>query len=102
MKTLCVIPARFASTRLPGKPLVKIGSKPMIELVYKQASKAKRIHQVIVATDDVRIESVVKDFGGIAVMTDPELPSGTDRVYQAVKNTETDIVINLQAEFCRL
>ena len=98
MKTLCVIPARFASTRLPGKPLVKIGGKPMIELVYKQASKAKMIQQVIVATDDVRIESVVKDFGGIAVMTDPELPSGTDRVYQAVKNTATDIVINLQGD----
>lgn len=98
MKTLCVIPARFASTRLPGKPLVKIGGKPMIELVYTQASKANRIDQVIVATDDVRIESVVKSFGGTAVMTDPELPSGTDRVYQVVKNTKTDIVINLQGD----
>ena len=98
MNTICVIPARYASTRLPGKPLKKIGDKPMIELVYKQALQTKNIDRVIVATDDDRIFNVVKDFGGTAVMTDPELPSGTDRVYEAIKNTDTDIVINLQGD----
>lgn len=98
MRTICVIPARYASTRLPGKPLKKIGGKPMIELVYKKALRAKNINQVIVATDDDRIFNVVKDFGGNAAMTDPGLPSGTDRVYEAIKNIQTDIVINLQGD----
>jgi len=98
VKTICVIPARFASTRLPGKPLANIGGKPMIERVYKQARRVKNIDEVIVATDDKRIFNVVENFGGTAVMTDEDIPSGTDRVYQAIKNKNIDVVINLQGD----
>ena len=75
MKVICVIPARFSSTRFPGKPLVEIGDKPMIERVYKQALAVKNINDVIVATDDERIFNVVENFGGRAVMTDSDIPS---------------------------
>lgn len=98
MTSVCVIPARFASSRLPGKPLAKIGNKPMIQWVYEQAVKADKIDRVIVATDHADIEKVVESFGGEVVMTDPELASGTDRVAAAVQKIDTDIVINLQGD----
>jgi 3-deoxy-manno-octulosonate cytidylyltransferase (CMP-KDO synthetase) len=98
VKTLCVIPARYASTRLPGKPLVKIGGSTMIERVYKRARQVKDIDEVIVATDDERILQTVEKFGGIAVMTDPALPSGTDRVYQAIREKNAGIIVNLQGD----
>jgi 3-deoxy-manno-octulosonate cytidylyltransferase (CMP-KDO synthetase) len=97
-----IIPARYASSRFPGKPLVMIGNKPMIQRVYDQASKA--IEMVWVATDDKRIFDVVSDFGGKAVMTSPDHLSGTDRCSEAVQKivTETgkkiDIVINIQGD----
>jgi len=78
-----IIPARYASTRFPGKPLIDIEGKSMIQRVYEQAKKAKCLSDVIVATDDVRILEHVKAFGGKAVMTQPNHPSGTDRCWEA-------------------
>ena len=98
MNSVCVIPARFASTRLPGKPLALIAGKPMIQWVYEQAVKAEQINRVIVATDHEKIAETVKSFGGEVVLTDPELASGTDRVAAAVQNIEADVVINLQGD----
>ncbi|HLP11141.1 MAG TPA: 3-deoxy-manno-octulosonate cytidylyltransferase [Flavobacteriales bacterium] len=100
MNIICIIPARFASTRFPGKPLVDIGGKSMIQRVYEQAQKAKGITKIIVATDDERIEKAVKKFGGNVVMTSPHHQSGTDRCAEVVKYTdeEFDIVINVQGD----
>lgn len=97
-----IIPARYASSRFPGKPLVMIGGKSMIERVYEQASKA--LDLVYVATDDIRIFDAVKNFGGKVVMTSSEHQSGTDRCAEAVMNisketgTRIDIVINIQGD----
>jgi 3-deoxy-manno-octulosonate cytidylyltransferase (CMP-KDO synthetase) len=97
-----IIPARYASARFPGKPLVLIGNKPMIQRVYEQARKTLDI--VWVATDDKRIFDAVSDFGGKAIMTSPNHLSGTDRCAEAVTkiNSETgkkiDIVINIQGD----
>ncbi len=98
MNVWCVIPARYGSTRFPGKPLALIGDKPMIQWVYEKALQAKSIDRVLVATDDRRILQTVQDFGGQAVMTPSELPSGTDRVAFAVKDEAVDVVINLQGD----
>jgi 3-deoxy-manno-octulosonate cytidylyltransferase (CMP-KDO synthetase) len=97
-----IIPARYASSRFPGKPLVMIGDKPMIQRVYDQASKAVAI--VYVATDDIRIFDAVNLFGGKAIMTSPDHMSGTDRCAEAVDKIfaatgyRTDIVINIQGD----
>ena len=98
MTSVCVIPARFASTRLPGKPLALIANKPMIQWVYEQAVKAEHIDRVIVATDHEKIEEAVESFGGEVVLTNPNLASGTDRVAAAVQNIDADVVINLQGD----
>ncbi len=98
MKTLCVIPARFGSSRFPGKPLALIGSKPMIQWVYENALQAESIDQVLVATDDERIVRTVESFGGRALLTPSELPSGTDRVAFIARNEEAEIIINLQGD----
>ncbi|MEO6851320.1 MAG: NTP transferase domain-containing protein, partial [Mucilaginibacter sp.] len=79
MRTLGIIPARYASTRFPGKPLVDIAGKSMIQRVYEQAKKCSLLSEVIVATDDARIFDHVAGFGGVAVMTSPDHQSGTDR-----------------------
>src|SRR5277367_2367436 len=79
-EVVVVIPARYASTRLPGKPLVLLGGKPMIQRVYERARLAKRAHRVIVATDDERIVAAVESFGGEARMTRPDHRTGTERV----------------------
>src|SRR5512133_2914893 len=83
-----IIPARYASSRFPGKPLVMIGNKPMIQRVYDQARKA--IEMVWVATDDKRIFDAVLNFGGKAVMTSPDHLSGTDRCAEAVQKIVTE------------
>ncbi len=98
MKTLAVIPARYASSRLPAKPLLKATGKYLIEHVYERAVSAKHIDQVIVATDDSRIESAVKSFGGKVMMTSPDHVSGTDRVAEVAQMHDADIIVNLQGD----
>jgi 3-deoxy-manno-octulosonate cytidylyltransferase (CMP-KDO synthetase) len=99
MKTLGIIPARYASTRFPGKPLVDIAGKSMIQRVYEQAKKCIDLSEVIVATDDDRIFKHVHDFGGRAVMTSPDHQSGTDRCAEvALKHSEYDVIINIQGD----
>lgn len=97
--TLIVIPSRLASTRLPNKPLALIQGKPMIQRVFEQAKKAK-IGEVVVATCCEEIASVIRNLGGNAIITDPSLSSGTDRVYAAVKqmNKRFDRIINVQGD----
>ncbi len=93
-----IIPARYASTRFPGKPLADIAGKSMIQRVYEQASKA--LDTVVVATDDQRIYDAVQAFGGKAAMTSDQHKSGTDRCYEALTKTEGnfDVVINIQGD----
>lgn len=102
MKIIGIIPARFESSRFPGKPLVEIDGKTIINRVYEQCQKAKSLKKVIVATDDQRIFDHVLSFGGEAVMTDPSHPSGTDRCAEAWRNvateTEFDYAINIQGD----
>jgi 3-deoxy-manno-octulosonate cytidylyltransferase (CMP-KDO synthetase) len=95
---LAVIPARFHSTRLPGKILADIAGKPMIEHVYRRASAASLVHAVIVATDDERIASAVRSFGGVAIMTRPDHVSGTDRIAEVVSRLACGIVVNVQGD----
>ncbi len=97
---LGIIPARYASSRFPGKPLVEINGVSMIERVYKEASKAKTLDYVVVATDDERIFEHVKAFGGNVVMTSSNHPSGTDRCYEAFKKVKGDFnyIINIQGD----
>lgn len=99
MKTLGIIPARYASTRFPGKPLVDIASKSMIQRVYEQAKKCAQLLEVIVATDDDRIFEHVRGFGGKAVMTSSAHQSGTDRCAEvAEKYPDYDAIINIQGD----
>lgn len=95
---VAVIPARYASSRFPGKPLAIIGGKMMIERVWLQVKKV--IDHVYIATDDVRIADAVKSFGGEVIMTSPEHKSGTDRINEAVKyiHKDIDVVINIQGD----
>ena len=96
---LIVIPARYASSRLPGKPLLEIGGKPVVQHVFERASEALP-GRVVVATDDDRILRAVESFGGRAVMTSPDHPSGTDRVWEAFGKCglEAEVVVNLQGD----
>lgn len=98
MKFIGIIPARYASTRFPGKPLADICGKTMIERVYRQVKKA--LDDVCVATDDNRIADAVKSFGGNVVMTSETHRSGTDRCYEAYLNTgsNADVIINIQGD----
>ena len=99
MKIAIIIPARFASTRLPGKPLIKVHGKPIIQWVYEKSKQSKLATSVIVATDDKRIYDAVKEFGGEAVMTADTHQSGSDRIAEVVKNMpEIDIVVNVQGD----
>ncbi len=99
MKAIGIIPARYASSRFQGKPLVDIRGKTMIHRVYEQAIQAQELDEVIIATDDVRIENEVHTFGGKCCMTDAALPSGTDRVAAVLKqNPDYDLVINIQGD----
>ncbi|XDD49777.1 3-deoxy-manno-octulosonate cytidylyltransferase [Leptospira sp. WS92.C1] len=98
-KILGVIPARYASSRFPGKPLAKIGDKTMIEWTYRNASLSNTLSELVVATDDDRIHKVVQDFGGKSVMTKVDHPSGTDRIIEvAEKFTDYPIIINIQGD----
>ncbi len=99
-KNIGVIPARYASTRFPGKPLVEIKGKSMIQRVYEQASKVKRLSEVIVATDDAKIFEHVKGFGGKVIMTSVHHDSGTSRCAEVVNKVggEIGVVINIQGD----
>lgn len=97
-RAVAIIPARWASTRFPGKPLAQIQNKPMIQWVVEQAQKASRISEVIVATDDIRIVEAVHGFGGKAVMTSPDHATGSDRIAEVASGLKCDIVVNVQGD----
>lgn len=100
MKILGVIPARYASSRFPGKPLANINGKSMIRRVYEQAKKAATLDQLIVATDDSRIYEHVKSWGGLVEMTSSEHLSGTDRCNEILQNQKDkfDVIVNIQGD----
>lgn len=100
MRTLAVLPSRFAASRFPGKPLALIAGKPMIQWVWEAARSAEGVDKVVVATDDERICSAVHDFDGQVIITDPALPSGTDRVAAALDalGESFDLVMNIQGD----
>jgi 3-deoxy-manno-octulosonate cytidylyltransferase (CMP-KDO synthetase) len=97
-KVVVVIPARYGSTRLPGKPLVSLAGQPMIQRVYERAKAAETVHEVIVATDDERIMDAVKAFGGQARMTRPDHRTGTERVAEVAAHVEGDVFVNVQGD----
>lgn len=98
MKVAAIIPARYASTRLPGKPLADIGGRPMVWRVYEQAAKARFVDEVWVATDDSRVYDAVSALGGNVVMTSPDHPSGTDRLAEAAEKILADVYVNVQGD----
>lgn len=98
VKTIGVIPARYASTRFPGKPLAMLNGSEMIAWVIRGSLKAKKLQQVLVATDDERIALVAKREGAAVAMTDSDLPSGTDRIWAAVKDLDCEVIINIQGD----
>ena len=98
MGVIGIIPARYASTRLEGKPLKDILGKPMIQYVYENAAKSSILDTLIVATDDLRIKEAVEGFGGKAILTSPSHFSGTDRVAEVAKSLEADVVVNIQGD----
>lgn len=98
MRVTAIIPARYASTRFPGKPLVDILGKPMIQWVCERTARAVHINRVIVATDDERIAAAVRGFGGEVEMTRADHPTGTDRLAEVAARIETDLVVNVQGD----
>lgn len=104
MKVYGIIPSRFGSSRFPGKPLAMLAGKPLVAWVVEAVKKAKSLDEVMVATDDERIVKAVEEYGGVAVMTPSELPSGTDRIACALKNRlgrdfeDDDILVNIQGD----
>lgn len=98
MYTIAIIPARYSSTRLPGKPLLDICGKPMIQRVYEAVQKATLVDKVIVATDDVRIAQAVESFDGRAILTSPQCASGTDRLVEVSRQEQADIYLNVQGD----
>jgi 3-deoxy-manno-octulosonate cytidylyltransferase (CMP-KDO synthetase) len=101
MSAVVIIPARYASTRLPGKPLLAQTGKPLIQHVVESIQPARRVGRIVVATDDSRIADAVAAFGGEAVMTRPDHPCGTDRIHEAAAKLhldDSDIVVNVQGD----
>ena len=99
MKTYGIIPSRFGSSRFPGKPLAILAGKPLVAWVVEAVKKAKSLDEVLVATDDERIVQAVENYGGRAVMTPSELPSGTDRIACAAGDfADDDILVNIQGD----
>lgn len=98
MRVTAIIPARYASTRFPGKPLAEIHGKPMIQRVYERTVRSRSIDQVIVATDDERIAHAVRLFGGRVEMTRGDHPTGTDRLAEVAARIDTDLVVNVQGD----
>jgi 3-deoxy-manno-octulosonate cytidylyltransferase (CMP-KDO synthetase) len=93
-----IIPARYASKRLPGKPLLDLFGKPLIQHVYERAKRAELLTDVLVATDDERISSAVSAFGGKAIMTPQTIQSGSDRVAYVARNLPADVIVNIQGD----
>jgi 3-deoxy-manno-octulosonate cytidylyltransferase (CMP-KDO synthetase) len=98
MPALVAIPARYASTRFPGKPLASLLGKPLIQHVYENVSAARLATEVLVATDSPDIRDAVLSFGGRAVLTSPDHPSGTDRIAEVAAGTACDIIVNVQGD----
>ncbi|MEM1217164.1 MAG: 3-deoxy-manno-octulosonate cytidylyltransferase [Bacteroidota bacterium] len=98
MQTVAVIPARYASTRFPGKPLALLGGKPLIQWVYENTQQCRVIQQTIVATDDQRIVQAVRAFGGEVIVTRPDHPTGTDRIAEAASQLKADLIVNVQGD----
>lgn len=98
MKIIAVIPARYGSTRFPGKPLVQLKGKPLIQWVIEGAKSAKLVSEIYVATDDQRIADAVTAAGGKFLMTRSECPTGTDRIYEATQKLDFDVVLNIQGD----
>jgi 3-deoxy-manno-octulosonate cytidylyltransferase (CMP-KDO synthetase) len=98
MAVVAIIPARYGSTRLPGKPLARIGGKPMIQHVYERAARAKGLDRVLVATDDQRVEETVRGFGGEVMMTSKNHVSGTDRLAEVARKIKADWFVNVQGD----
>lgn len=98
LNIVAIIPARFASTRFPGKPLADIDGHPVIEHVYHRVSRSPAVSRVIIATDDLRIEHAVRRFGGEVRMTRDDHPSGTDRLAEVAATLDCDVVVNVQGD----
>jgi 3-deoxy-manno-octulosonate cytidylyltransferase (CMP-KDO synthetase) len=98
MKSVIVIPARYASKRLPGKPLLRVTGKYLVQHVYEQACQARTADRVLVATDDPRIVAAVRSFGGEVVLTRRDHASGTDRVAEVARGLDADVIVNLQGD----
>lgn len=98
MSIIAVIPSRYASTRLPGKPLVDICGKPMVQHVYEHVRQVSLFDEVLVATDDERIVRTVTAFGGKACMTSPDCSSGSDRLIEVASSHPADIYVNVQGD----
>ncbi|HWP99206.1 MAG TPA: 3-deoxy-manno-octulosonate cytidylyltransferase [Vicinamibacterales bacterium] len=97
-EVVAVIPARYGSTRFPGKPLADLAGRPIVEHVYRRVAACEAIGAVVVATDDERIRAVVEAFGGRAVLTSPAHPSGTDRVAEVAETLACELVVNVQGD----
>ena len=95
---IAVIPSRYGSTRLPGKSLIQLCGKPLVQWVYERTRQARGLDRVVVATDDQRIADAVCGFGGEVVMTRPDHPSGTDRIAEAVQGLGADVILNVQGD----
>jgi 3-deoxy-manno-octulosonate cytidylyltransferase (CMP-KDO synthetase) len=98
LTSIVVIPARYESTRFPGKALALIAGRPMIEHVYERASRARGVARVLVATDDERIASAVERFGGAALMTSAAHATGTDRLAEVASRVDCDVIVNVQGD----
>lgn len=98
MNVAIVIPARLASTRLPGKPLLDLGGAPLIQRVWEQVRKIRGAARVVVAVDDPRVEDAVRSFGGESLMTDPAHASGTDRLTEVMDKVPADLFVNVQGD----
>ncbi len=97
-RVVIIIPARYGSTRLPGKPLADIAGKPMVQHVYERALQVKQAQLVLIATDDERVADAARALGGECLLTSPDHPSGTDRLAEVMAQVEADIYINLQGD----
>jgi 3-deoxy-manno-octulosonate cytidylyltransferase (CMP-KDO synthetase) len=95
---VAIIPARYESTRLPGKPLADLRGQPMIRRVYERTARAAGVDRVLVATDDARIRAAVESFGGEAVMTRSDHPTGTDRIAEVAAALDAEVVVNVQGD----